>query len=96
MTDYSLNAEPGRYEVTGSPLVMTVTRSAETWQFFAFMFGAMLATAFAFIDEVPAARWRIGLKVGASVLTTYFTLLSPAGRNFLVGVLNRFKTLERG
>jgi hypothetical protein len=63
MNDYSLNAEPGRHEVTGSPLGMIVTRSAETWQFFALMFGAMLATAFAFIDEVPAVRWRIGLKV---------------------------------
>jgi hypothetical protein len=69
MTDYSLNAEPGRYEITGSPLEMTVTRSAESWQFFAFIFGALLATAFAFIDELPAVRWRIGLKIPALVLT---------------------------
>ena len=95
MTDYSLNAEPGRSEARGADLGMMVTRSAESWQFFAFIFGAMLATAFAFIDEVPAVRWRIGLKVAASVLIAYFTLLSPRGRNFLVGVLNRFKTVER-
>jgi hypothetical protein len=93
MTGSSL--EPGEYGVTGSPVGMMVTRSAESWQFFAFIFGAILATAFAFIDDVPAVRWRIGLKVAASVLIAYFTLLSPTGRNFLVGVLNRFKTVER-
>jgi hypothetical protein len=74
---------------------LSVERGAESWQFFAFVFGALLATAFAFIDEVPDVRWRIGLKVVASLLIAYFTLLSPRGRNFLVGVLNRFKTVEK-
>jgi hypothetical protein len=74
---------------------MTVTRSAESWQFFAFVFGALLATVFGFIDELQSGGWRIGLKVVALFLVAYFALLSPRGRNFLVGLLNRFKTLER-
>jgi hypothetical protein len=47
-----------------------------------------------FIDEVPDTWWRIGLKIAASFVISYFTLLSPRGRNFLVGVLNRFKKVE--
>jgi hypothetical protein len=73
MTDYKLNAEPGQYGIKGSPLEMTVTRSTEIWQFFAFVFGALVAIAFAFIDEVPATRWRISLKVAASLVIGYLT-----------------------
>jgi hypothetical protein len=74
-----------------------VTRSAESWQFFAFIYGALLTTAFAFIDEMKDDwwRWRIIFKIIASLLIAYATLLSPRGRNFLVGLLNRFKALER-
>jgi hypothetical protein len=52
--------------------------------------------ALAFIDELPdVLQWRrVGLKVAAFFVIGYFTLLSPRGRNFLVGVLNRFKKVE--
>jgi hypothetical protein len=69
-----------------------VTRSAETWQFFAFIFAALLAASFGFIDEV-AKRWpRVALKLVALIGIGYFTLFSTWGRNFLAGILGVFKT----
>ena len=58
-----------------------VMRGAESWQFFAFVFGAVVAVAFGFIDEVKDDwwKWRIGLKVAAFLEFGYLTLLSSWG-----------------
>jgi len=94
MTNYGMNLESGQHGISGSPLGMKVERGQESWQFFAFMFGALLAIALAFIEEMPTGRWRIAVKITVSLVIAYFTLLSPRGRNVLVGVLHRFKTLK--
>ena len=76
---------------------MEVERGAESWQFFAFIFAALLTLLFGLIDEVPgAAGWRILLKILAFVVTGYFTLLNARCRNFLVGILHRFKKERHG
>ena len=73
-------------------LAVAVTRGAESWQFFAFIFAALVTLAFAGLDEAMGGGWRrLAVKVAAFVVIGYFTLLSPLGRNFLVVVLNAFK-----
>jgi len=74
---------------------MTVTRGAESWAFFAFVFAAVVTLAFALIEDLPTAvgkGWRALLKVAVFVIVGYFTLLNPWVRNALVGLLNAFKT----
>jgi hypothetical protein len=73
-------------------LAKSVIRGAESWQFFAFIFAALVALALAMLDELPSRPWRIVTKLAAFAIIGYFTLVSPWGRNFLVGVLNWFKT----
>lgn len=80
--------------ITGTAATLRVERGSESWQFFAFVFVALLAIAFAFIDEIPNALWRVGLKIAASLAIGYFTLLNHWGRKFLVTVLIRFKKVE--
>jgi membrane associated rhomboid family serine protease len=96
MTDYKLNAEPGRYEVKGSSLSATVTRGAESWQFLAFVFAALVALAFALIDDIAARNWwRLGVKLAAFAVVGYLTLFDPKVRNWLVGFLSARIKVER-
>ncbi len=72
-------------------LSLQVIRGAESWQFFAFVFAALLVLFYGLIDEL-SVRWvRILLKIGSFVIVGYFTLLSPWGRNLLVALLTSFK-----
>lgn len=71
-----------------------VIRGAESWQFFAFVFAAAVTFLLALIEEIPAAGFsplRFGLKVLAFAGVGYATLFGHRGRNWLVGVLDRFK-----
>ena len=93
MPNFEANLTSARFGMTTAPLEIALSRTAEMWQFFAFIFGALLTIAFTFIDEMPATRWRIVAKVVMSLVIAYGTLLSPRGRSFLVRVLVSFKTL---
>ena len=42
MTDTRLTPNTGTLEITGNEAKLTVTRVAETWQFFAFVFAALI------------------------------------------------------
>jgi hypothetical protein len=71
---------------------LTVTRGAESWQFFAFVFAAVLTFLFGMIDLIEGwTNWKIALKPLAFCITGYATLVNPQCRNRLVGLLNRFK-----
>lgn len=68
-----------------------VIRGAESWQFFAFVFAATVTFLVAVFEEVPGTGLRLALKVLAFAVVGYATLISPRGRNWLVGVLDWFK-----
>lgn len=72
-------------------LSATAARGAESWQFFAFVFGAIVMLAFALIDELPVLLLRLVLKACAFLGIGYLTLVNVSVRNFLVGVLGAFK-----
>jgi hypothetical protein len=67
-----------------------VTRNA-SWQFFAFVFGAIAAIGFAFIDDIAEHRWlRLLIRVLFCGVLAYVTLFNRRNRNWLIGVLNRW------
>ncbi len=71
-----------------------VIRGAESWQFFAFVFAAIVTFLLGLIEEIPAAGFsplRFGLKVLAFTGVGHAALVSRRGRNWLVGVLDWFK-----
>src|SRR5436309_2660726 len=99
MTDYSMNAEPGKYEIKAGGEIRptgnisgTVTRSAESWQFFAFVFAAVATLALTLLDDLPddLRLWRIAAKVVAFFVISYFTLVNTQARNALVRLLGVF------
>lgn len=47
---------------------LTTVAGAETWQFWAFVFGAFVTLAFSLVDEIPSTAWRLGLKAGGFVV----------------------------
>lgn len=73
-----------------------ITREAESWQFFAFIFAAFLTLSFGLIDEIQGVGFRILLKILAFVSIGYFTLFNAGCRNWLVGILHRFKQEQHG
>jgi hypothetical protein len=84
--------EPTRMTET---LGTQLSRGAESWQFFAFVFTAMIVLAFSLINELPRQRgWRIILKLVAFALFGYLTLFNPWVQNLLVSVLNVAKGPE--
>jgi hypothetical protein len=97
MTDHRLKAEMGSYALTGYPATLTVTRGAETWQFFAFIFAAVLTLVLALVDEIPEVhwRWRIAAKVLSFVGLAYFMLINIRVRNWLARLLLVFKDERR-
>ena len=74
-------------------LNIDVERGAESWQFFAFFFGATLTFALGLVEEIPDRLWvlRVAVRLLAFLVIGYGTLVSPRGRNWLVGLLGRFK-----
>ena len=92
-----LTVDSGKYTITGQDAGLAITRVAETWQFFAFVFAAAVAFLLALIDEVPTGEvpiaWgRVLLKVGAFFLVGYLTLINRWFRNILARLLTKFKT----
>ena len=73
-----------------------VGREAESWQFFAFIFSALLTLFFGVIDAVQGVGFRVLLKILAFVSIGYFTLINTSCRNWLVGILNRLKQEQHG
>jgi hypothetical protein len=69
-------------------------RGAESWQFFAFVFTAVIVLAFTLINELRQCGWRIIFKLVAFALVGYLTLFNPWVQNLLVGVLQVSKGLE--
>ncbi len=92
---YEMNAEPGSYEIKGSPVGLTTTRTAETWQFFAFVFAAVVTLALALLDEIPGRPWRIAAKGLAFFGLGYLVLLNVRVRGWLSTVLGTFKQERR-
>ena len=76
---------------------LIVTRAAETWQFFAFVFAALATLAFALLDEMPdrLAVGRIAAKLVAFGGLAYLLLFNIRVRNWLAGLLPRFKEERR-
>jgi hypothetical protein len=70
-------------------------RGAESWQFFAFVFGAAAAIGFAFLDDIAERRWaRLLIRVLFCGALAYVTLFNRRCRNRLIGILNRWKVEE--
>jgi len=68
-----------------------VTRGAQSWQFFAFVFAAVLSIVYAAINDIAERRWlRMAVKLGATCIVGYFTLVDVRGRNKF-RLLGRFK-----
>ena len=91
MTDYKLDAEPGSYRVSGSALDLEVKRGAESWQFFAFGFAALVTLMLAILDEVPhgTCPWwcRALAKIVLFFLLGYLTLWNNRVRGWLLSTL---------
>jgi hypothetical protein len=73
----------------------TSIRGAESWQFFAFIFTALIVLAFTLINETDRRGWRITFKLVAFALVGYLTLFNPWVQSRLVDVLNVSKGLEK-
>ena len=72
-----------------------LTRGAEAWQFFAFVFGALAAVGFVFIDDIADRRWlRLVIRALFCGVLVYVTLFNRGCRNKLMRVLARWKVEE--
>ena len=106
MTDYSMKAEGGRYEIEGPALELRRDFSTEAWQFFAFVFAALTTLTFALLDELPRPRggfWicqgvylsppalRVILKVLVFVVLGYLMLFCPPAKTLIIRVLPYIK-----
>ena len=76
-------------------LAVDVIRGAESWQFFAFVFAALLVLVYGLIDEIKSQFLRIVLKITSFIIVGYFTLLNQTGRRLLIGLLDWFKIESR-
>ena len=76
---------------------LTVTRGAESWQFFAFVFAALVSLAFTLADEIPDRHqtYRVLAKVVSFVGLGYLLLINARVRNWLAGLLTTFKRERR-
>jgi hypothetical protein len=93
MADHRITVPSGALELKGSPAALVVTRVAETWQFFAFVFAAVVTLALTLLDEIPDRHqgWRLAAKVIAFVGLAYVTLVDIRVRGWLSTLLCRFK-----
>jgi hypothetical protein len=71
-----------------SKAALTVTRGPESWQFFAFVFGAFAAIGLALADDlVTRLPWRVLIKLGWFALTFYVFMVNGRVREKLVRLL---------
>lgn len=96
MTENSLKDESRTLQLTGSATV-TATRGAETWQFFAFVFAAVVTLALTLLGEIPDHHrlWRISTKVVAFFGLAYLVLVNVKVREWLARLLLSFKEERR-
>lgn len=102
MADYGLKAEPIVMKGTGSPATLTTVVSEESWQFFAFVFAALVTLAFGVLDSLTPrmsvwfpehhVAWSVGAKVVVFIVLGYLTLRCWPVKNFLRRVLTGIKT----
>ena len=87
----------GTYGLEGQPAALVVTRAAETWQFFAFVYAAFVTTVFGLLDEIPDEWrwWRLAGKLVTFAALTYFLLFNVRVRNWLARFMVRFKKERR-
>src|SRR5262245_62625402 len=53
-----LTPGPATISITATSPTLQIKFSAEHWQFFAFVFGAVVALAFELVDELPVGLWK--------------------------------------
>lgn len=93
MTGHIVEAEAHAHGKAAVQGIGAVVRGAETWQFFAFVFAAVVTLALALLDEMPDRLWgwRVGAKVAAFVVLAYLLLYNVTVRRRLVILLGAFK-----
>jgi hypothetical protein len=78
-------------------LQIQVERGAESWQFFAFIFAAVVTFVLTVLDDFPWTpqqwRWKVLSKVVGFAVVASFTLGHSGARNRLVRLLIQFKKL---
>ena len=97
MTDDSITPGSRTYELKGFPATLIVTRVAETWQFFAFVFAGLAPFVLTLLDEIPHRLWlwRIAAKLVAFFGLAYLMLVNVRVRGRLSTLLARFKQERR-
>jgi hypothetical protein len=94
MADEHVRIEPAG-PMRSQEMRLLLRRGAEAWQFFAFVFGALAAVGFVFIDDIADRRWlRLLLRAFFCGVLAYVTLFNRGCRNRLMRVLERWKTEE--
>lgn len=91
VSDTSEQGPEGRLEgatVTGRGTVEWV---AEQWQFFAFVFAALVTLVFTLLSEISDRPWRIVTKVVAFLLLGYLLLFKKRVKSWLVRLLRIVK-----
>ena len=88
--------DPVKIPIVIPPHTMSLTVTAEHWQFFAFVFAALVTLALVLIDEIPGPwpRWfpRWEAKILVFIAFGYLTLYSWPVKNLLVRMLPTIKT----
>ena len=74
---------------------MKVIRGPESWQFFAFVFVALLTIEVALLQGIPWYWLRAILDLLAFAFTFYVTMVNKFVRNWLVRVMTTMKELEK-
>ena len=95
MSNQSITPGTGKYGIEGQPAELIVTRVAETWQFFAFVFAALVTLALTILDEIPNRPWRIAAKLVTFFALAYLVLVNVRVRGRLSALLVRFKHERR-
>ena len=71
-------------------LQLLVERGAESWQFFAFLFAAVVTFVLMILGDLPwpaSWQWRVTTKAVAFFAIAYLTLVNAGLRNWLAGEL---------
>lgn len=91
---YVMNAAPGAYVVTGDRATLVDTYAAEAWQFFAFVFAALVTLALTLLDEIPDRyqQWRILSKIVVFIAFGWITLFCWRAKKLIIRVLPVIKT----
>ncbi len=81
----------------GIQLQAAVTRGAESWQFFAFVFAALATFGLSLVDDLGmTATLRVVVKIAYFISCFYLTMVNPWIRNKLAGVLGWIKKEGHG